>query len=91
LFFIAGQVYTDKVVPHEFKAQAQGFLSFITWGVGILIGNLIWSWLTNHYRVAEHADWSLLFAMASVTTVVMIVLFLLLFKNPAAIETNPEE
>jgi len=83
LFFIAGQVYTDKVVPQEFKAQAQGFLSFVTWGVGILVGNLIWSWLTNNYRVDSHANWSLLFAIASVATVVMIVLFLLLFKNPA--------
>ena len=84
LFFIAGQVYTDKVVPQEFKAQAQGFLSFVTWGVGILVGNLIWSWMTNNFRVDDHANWSLLFAMASVTTAVMIVLFLLLFKNPSA-------
>ena len=84
LFFIAGQVYTDKAVPQEYKAQAQGLLSFVTWGVGILIGNLIWSWMTNNYRIDSHADWSLLFAIASVATVVMIVLFLLLFKNPTS-------
>jgi len=82
-FFIGGQVYTDKVVPQEFKAQAQGFLSFVTWGVGIFVGNLICNWLTNNFRIDNHADWSLLFAIASVATVVMIVLFLLLFKNPA--------
>ena len=82
-FFIGGQVYTDKVVPQEFKAQAQGFLSFVTWGVGIFVGNLIWSWMTNNYRIDNHANWSLLFAGASVATVVMIALFLLLFKNPA--------
>ena len=84
LFFIAGQVYTDKAVPQEYKAQAQGLLSFVTWGVGILIGNLIWSWMTNNYRIDSHADWSLLFAIASVAIVVMIVLFLLLFKNPTS-------
>jgi nucleoside transporter len=89
LFFIAGQVYTDKVVPQEFKAQAQGFLSFVTWGVGILVGNLIWSWLTNHYRVDSHSDWALLFALAFVATVVIIVLFLVLFRNPAL--TNKSE
>ena len=83
LFFVAGQVYTDKVVQQKYKAQAQGFLSFVTWGVGILVGNLIWNWMTNNYRIDNHADWSLLFACASVTTVVMVVLFILLFKNPA--------
>jgi len=83
-FFIGGQVYTDKVVPPEFKAQAQGFLSFISWGVGIFVGNLIWNWLTNTYRIDNHADWSLLFAIASVSTICLIILFLLLFKNPTS-------
>ena len=83
LFFVAGQVYTDKAVPQEFKAQAQGFLSFITWGVGILVGNLIWSWMTNNYRIDNHADWSLLFSIALIGAVVMVALFLVLFKNPS--------
>ena len=84
LFFVAGQVYTDKIVPQEYKAQAQGLLSFVTWGVGILVGNLICSWLTNNYKVDNHTDWSLLFAIASAATVVMIILFVLLFKNPTS-------
>ena len=82
LFFVAGQVYTDKVVPQEFKAQAQGFLAFITWGVGIFAGTLINGKLIEHFRVDHHANWSLLFAIASVLTVVVILFFLLLFKNP---------
>jgi len=82
LFFIAGQVYTDKVVPQEFKAQAQGFLAFMTWGVGIFAGNLINGRLIEYFRVDLHANWSLLYAIASVLAVVVIILFLLLFKNP---------
>ncbi|MDR2231732.1 MAG: MFS transporter [Tannerella sp.] len=88
LFFVAGQVYTDKVVPHEFKAQAQGFLAFITWGVGILLGNMICGWLMNNFKVDNHADWGLLFACASAATLVIIVLFMLLFKNPAPAKAN---
>ena len=86
LFYVAGQVYTDKVVPQEFKAQAQGFLSFVIWGVGILAGNLISGWMIDHFRVNQHADWSLLYLIASVATVVMIVLLSLLFKNPTSEE-----
>ena len=82
LFFVAGQVYTDKIVPQEYKAQAQGFLAFITWGVGMLLGNIICGWMMNNFKVDHHADWGFLFACASGATCVMIVLLLLLFKNP---------
>ena len=86
LFFIAGQVYTDKVVPQEFKAQAQGFLAFVTWGVGIFVGNLVNGWLIEYFKIDHHANWSLLFAIASVSTIVIIVLFTIRFKNPVPAE-----
>ena len=86
LFFIAGQVYTDKVVPNEYKAQAQGFLAFVTWGVGMFVGNLINGKLIEYFKVDNHANWSLLYAIASVSTIVIIILFAMCFKNPASAE-----
>lgn len=86
LFFVAGQVYTDKTVPQEYKARAQGFLSFVTWGVGIFVGNLISGWMIDNYKVNNQANWSLLFAITTICTVVMLILFLLFFKNPASEE-----
>jgi len=78
LFFVAGQVYTDKLVPQEFRAQAQGFLSFVIWGIGIFAGNLFSGWLIDYTQ----SDWSFLFLMASVCTVVVIVLLFMFFRNP---------
>jgi len=83
LFFVAGQVFTDKAVPQEFKAQAQGFLSFMTWGVGIFAGNLICGWMIDYYKVDGQINWSLLFLITSVSTIVMIALFSMFFKNPS--------
>ena len=88
LFYVAGQVYTDKVVPQEFKAQAQGFLSFVIWGVGILVGNLLNGWMIDHYKVDNQINWSFLYLTASVCTVVMIVLLFTLFKNPSRVENS---
>ena len=88
LFFVAGQVYTDKVVPQALKAQAQGFLSFITWGVGIFVGNLISGWLIDSYKVSGQTDWAFLYLIAAITTFVLMVLFLLLFKNPSTAENK---
>jgi len=79
LFFVAGQVYTNKLVPHEYKAQAQGFIAFVIWGAGYLVGTLLNGWLINYYD-----NWSSLFLTISAITVAIIVLLLAFFKNPVA-------
>lgn len=83
LFFVAGQVYTGKLVPQEYKAQAQGFISFVIWGVGYLAGTLINGWLIDYIN-----DWSSIFLIASAMTVAVIVLLLTLFKNPSVKTSN---
>jgi nucleoside transporter len=37
-FFVTGQIYVDKKSSPAIRGQAQGFLVFITYGVGMLIG-----------------------------------------------------
>ena len=38
-FFVGGQVYVDKKAPPEIRAQAQGLIVLICFGMGMLIGN----------------------------------------------------
>ena len=38
-FFVGGQVYVDKKAPPEIRAQAQGLIVLICFGIGMLIGN----------------------------------------------------
>ena len=88
LFFVAGQVYTDKAVPQEYKAQAQGLLSFVVWGVGIFVGNSISGLMMDKFQMDAQTNWSLLFLIASVATVVLLVLFVMFFKNPSSVENE---
>ena len=37
-FFVGGQVYVDKKAPPEIRAQAQGLIVLICFGIGMLIG-----------------------------------------------------
>ena len=90
LFFVVGQVYTDKIAQKELRAQAQGFLSFIIWGVGFLIGTLCNGAMIDGFRQGEKCDWAMLFAIAAVFTIVIIFLFLFVFKNPVAEKKEPE-
>ena len=80
LFFVCGQVYTDRVVPKEMRAQAQGFLSFVIWGAGYLIGTLLNGYMIGSYRVEEKCDWSVLFIISTVFTLILIGLLIMLFK-----------
>jgi len=46
-FFVAGQIYVDKVSTKEIRGQAQGFLVLMTYGAGMFIGAQISGWLHN--------------------------------------------
>jgi len=80
LFFVCGQVYTDKVAPKDIRAQAQGFLSFIVWGVGYLIGTLFNGLMIGNNRLEDKCDWSALFITSTVFTLLLIGLLMILFK-----------
>jgi nucleoside transporter len=40
-FFMTGQLYTDQEAPAHLRSAAQGLITFLTYGVGMLIGSLI--------------------------------------------------
>ena len=40
-FFVTGQLYTDQEAPAHLRSTAQGFITFVTYGVGMLIGSLL--------------------------------------------------
>lgn len=87
LFYVGGQVYTDNVAPREMKAQAQGLLFFLVWGIGFLIGTLWNGWLIGQFRDGGKCDWPVLFAISSACTLVLLLLFFFLFK-PVSLRTT---
>ncbi len=48
-FFVGGQVYVDKKAPPEIRAQAQGLIVLICFGVGMLIGTFFNVRLIENY------------------------------------------
>jgi nucleoside transporter len=80
-FYIGGQIYIDKKAPGELKAQAQGFIFLVTFGVGLLIGNLICGQIIDHYKTPQGYNWDAIWGITTVGSVALLVLFILLFKN----------
>lgn len=80
-FFVGGQIYIDKKAPVELKAQAQGFIFLVTFGVGLLIGNLICGRIIHLYKSSSGYNWDAIWGITTLLSVALLVLFILLFKN----------
>ena len=92
-FFVTGQIYVDNTAPKEIQASAQGFITLITYGVGMLIGNWISGPIVDRYatRAGDTVvhDWTAIWLWPAALAFVGIVLFAAFFrettKRPTAV------
>ena len=80
-FFVTGQIYVEKKASADIRGQAQGFLVLITQGVGMLIGNQLIGRLRDHYTEGEMIDWRSVWIAPAVFALVILVGFVLLFRE----------
>ncbi|MDZ7617001.1 MAG: MFS transporter, partial [Patescibacteria group bacterium] len=80
-FFVGGQIYVDRRAPKEMRAQAQGFMFLMTFGVGLLIGNFLSDWLIKAYTVDDVRQWEPVWMWTTVVSAVVLVLFAALFHS----------
>jgi len=84
-FYLGGQIYIDQKAPAELKAQAQGFIFFVTFGLGLLVGNFISGQLIGHFSSTVNAirtyNWDSIWAITSVSSLALILAFIILFNN----------
>jgi nucleoside transporter len=92
-FFVVGQIYIDREAPPALRAATQGLITFLTYGLGMFVG----SWLsgrvvdsysqTNAQAVALH-DWHAIWLVAGACAAVVLVLFMLTFKDSKSTVVN---
>jgi nucleoside transporter len=92
-FFVAGQIYTDKFAGERVRSAAQGMITLATYGVGILIGSLAAGPIVDRFASADGHDWTQIWIVPAAIAAVVMVLFLLLFKDrreePATTSAQP--
>lgn len=84
-FSVGGQIYIDKVAPPDLKAQAQGFIFLITFGLGILVGNFLSAWLIRLNTVVNElgeslVHWDKIWAVTSISSLLILLFFGLFFR-----------
>jgi nucleoside transporter len=79
-FFVTGQIYTDKQAPVRIRAAAQGFIAFVTLGVGMFIGSYLSGWVVDQFVAGAAHDWRSIWLVPAACAAVVMVLFAALFR-----------
>ncbi len=85
-FFVTGQIYVDNTAPKAIQASAQGFITLVTYGVGMLIGTWISGLVVKGYQVAADNpaaghQWTSIWLVPAAMAFVVILLFVALFDG----------
>jgi nucleoside transporter len=90
-FFVTGQIYVDKNAPPGVRASAQGFITLITYGVGMLIGAWVSGPIVDLYAgqagdTVTH-NWTAIWLWPAAMSALVIALFALFFRDPKTAAT----
>ena len=84
-FFVTGQIYTDMQAGEKYKSAAQGLITLATYGVGMWVGFYIAGIVTDAARTSGGGtDWQHVWMIPAVFATVVLILFLLLFRDKRA-------
>ena len=79
-FFVTGQIYVDQQASVKIRAAAQGFLAFVTQGLGLFIGAIVSGRVVQAYAAGATHDWPRIWIVPAVGALVILVAFALLFR-----------
>jgi nucleoside transporter len=80
-FFVSGQIYTDQQAGPKVRAAAQGFLNFITNGVGYFIGAFVSGRVVDTYALPGGGhDWRQVWMVPAMGAALVLVVFGLAFR-----------
>jgi nucleoside transporter len=85
-FFVTGQIFIDRKAPAALRAAAQGLITFITYGAGMFVGSWLSGAVVEQYAsrgagLATVHDWHAIWIFSAAASGLVLVLFLLTFKD----------
>jgi nucleoside transporter len=80
-FFVSGQIYIDKKAGTAIKAQAQGLITLATYGIGMLLGNLIAGYVKDMNTLSNVTNWTNVWLVPAGIASLVLLLFMFFFKQ----------
>jgi nucleoside transporter len=90
-FFMTGQLYTDQEAPANLRSAAQGLITFLTYGVGMLIGSLIAGrtvdYFTHTAGLVVVRNWQAFWMTSALSAFLILLLIAIFFRSRSKIAT----
>jgi nucleoside transporter len=87
-FFMTGQLYTDQQAPAHLRSAAQGFLTFITYGVGMYAGSLISGNALDFFTHGAVHDWKMFWLSSAAGAFAILLIVAAFFRSNAKIQAS---
>jgi nucleoside transporter len=91
-FFMTGQLYTDQEAPAHLRGTAQGFLTFITYGLGFFIGSQLSGVALDYFTTVSGGvttrNWNAFWLSCAAGAFVILLMVAIFFRTSAKIQTK---
>jgi nucleoside transporter len=91
-FFVTGQLYTDQEAPPHLRSTAQGFITVVTYGVGMLIGSFLSGFVLDYFTTTTGTSvtrtWPSFWLSSAAMSFAIALLVLFFFRSPAKIRAK---
>jgi nucleoside transporter len=79
-FFAAGFIHVDNEAPRDIRASGQALFSFLTYGVGMWLGNMAAGRLKEYFTVGGQVDWQSFWLVPSAGVLAALLIFVVFFR-----------
>jgi nucleoside transporter len=80
-FLAAGFIHTENKAPASIRGSAQALFSFLTYGVGMWIGNEISGRVVDAYTSPEGKNWNGIWMVPAIGATICLALFIILWRD----------
>ena len=94
-FFVTGQLYTDQEAPAHLRSTAQGFITVVTYGFGMLVGSFLSGYALDYFTTtaggAPVRDWPSFWISSAAMSAVIGLLVLFFFRSRVMIRPRESQ
>jgi nucleoside transporter len=90
-FFVSGQLYTDQEAPPHLRSTAQGFITFVTYGLGMLVGSLLSGGALDYFSMTVDGtlvrNWTSFWLSSALMSFAIMLVVLFFFRDRTKIQS----